>query len=994
MIAVAVREQDVGELARRLARLTRPSLAGRMRQRADPSELLMGWAVRRPQFKVPLFRFVDALPACRTAGDVMAHLDGYLDTPASPWLVRAGLKAADAVPGGDHLAAAAARRGVRRMARRFIAGQSAAEATDALADLWRHGYAASVDLLGEKTVTLADADRYAARVMDLVTTATAAAPAWPANDRLEHDPWGPLPRVNVSIKATALAPMLTPYTLAAGIDEAMERLGPILDHALRAGVTVNFDSEHDEVKDPTFALVREVGRAYPDGPQLGCVVQAYRTDAYDDLDALIEWSATTLRRPLQVRLVKGAYWDAETITARAHRWTPPVWQAKPDSDASYERCARLMVERAGAIRPAFASHNLRSLAYALTAADAVGLAPGAVEAQVLYGMAVPLHAALRDLDVRTRVYVPIGELVPGMAYLVRRLLENTSNDSFVRLQYHDGAALDALLAPPPARPTAPTPPQVPATDADAPAPFANEPDTELRRPAVRERMVAAVRATATGFPVPVRIAGHERTTGDQLPSTDPGRVSTEVCRATLATTDDVAHAVETAHAAFPAWSARPARARAAVLFRAATLLRERRDAFVGLMVLEAGKPIAEADAEVSEAIDFCEYYGRGALRLAEGAPVLDVPGEANRYSYQARGVGVVISPWNFPLAIPIGMVTAELVTGNPVVFKPAEQTPGLAWRMVQLLHAAGVPDDVLAFLPGIGEDVGPPLVEHPLVASIAFTGSKSVGLEIIERAAVVRPGQRHVKRVTAEMGGKNAIVVDADADLDEAVPAIVHSAFSYAGQKCSAASRLVVVQPVFDEVIDRLAGAIDLVVLGHPADLATKVGPLIDEAALQRVERYQALAHREATVVMHRKDMPTGGWYAGPMLCIAGADHPLARDEIFGPLLTAMPAADLDEALALANDTEYALTGGVFSRSPATIERVGRELRAGNVYVNRHIVGAIVGRQPFGGYGLSGVGSKAGGPDYLHQFVEPRVVTENTMRQGFAPPTAPSHGPT
>jgi RHH-type proline utilization regulon transcriptional repressor/proline dehydrogenase/delta 1-pyrroline-5-carboxylate dehydrogenase len=318
------------------------------------------------------------------------------------------------------------------------------------------------------------------------------------------------------------------------------------------------------------------------------------------------------------------------------------------------------------------------------------------------------------------------------------------------------------------------------------------------------------------------------------------------------------------------------------------------------------------------------------------------------------------------------------------VFKPAEQTPGIAWRMAQLLYDAGVPDDVLAFLPGVGEIVGPVLVEHPLVASISFTGSKAVGLDIIERAAVVRPGQRHVKRVVAEMGGKNPIVVDTDADLDEAVPAIVHSAFSYAGQKCSAASRLIVVRPVYDELVQRLAGAIELVVIGHPSDPAVKVGPLIDADALRRVERYQALAHRDADVLVHRKDVPGGGWYAGPMLCLAPPDHPLARDEIFGPLLTAMPADDLEHAIALANDSDYALTAGAFSRSPAAIERLATGLRAGNVYVNRHIVGAVVGRQPFGGYGLSGVGSKAGGPNYLHQFVDPRVVTENTVRQGFA----------
>ncbi len=980
-----VEERDVRELARRLAGMTRPGPAERLRQRADTGEVLMDWAVRRPDFKVALFRFVDALPACTSAGEVMAHLDGYLGVPASPWPVRAGLAVAGAAPGGDHVAAGVARRSVRRMARRFIAGETALEATVALADLWQHGYAASVDLLGEKTVTLADADRYAARVVELLQAATAAAPAWPDRSRLERDPWGPLPRINVSIKASALAPLLTPYTLTAGIDQAMERLGPVLELAARQGATVNFDSEHDELKDPTFALVREVGAAFPDGPQLGCVVQAYRTDAYDDLRGLVDWSGATLRRPLQIRLVKGAYWDAETITARAHRWPSPVWPAKPDSDASYERCALLMVRHAGAVRPAFASHNLRSLAYALDGRDRRRAprgrrrGPGALRD----GRPAPPGAARpRPTDPRLRAgrRARAGHGLPGSPAArehVERQLRAPPIPRRCRPR-RPRRAPDGRLAPP-------APIGVTPTDPEAPGPFVNEPDSELRRPAVLERVVGAVRVTRTGFAVPVRIGGEERLAGDQLPSVDPGRTTTEVCRATLATPADAAAAVEVAQGAFARWSAAPPEHRAGVLFRAAAELRHRREAFVGLMALEAGKPIAEADAEVSEAIDFCEYYGRAALRLADGAPVLDVPGETNRYTYQARGVSVVISPWNFPLAIPMGMVTAHLVTGNTVVFKPAEQTPGIAWRMVEVLHAAGVPDDVLAFLPGIGEDIGPPLVEHPLVTTISFTGSKAVGLDIVRRAAAPPPGQRHVKRVVAEMGGKNAIVVDADADLDEAVPAIVHSAFSYAGQKCSAASRLIVHAGVFDEVMERLAGAVDLVVIGHPTHPATKVGPLIDGDACRRVEHYQEIAHRDAVVVAHRKDVPAGGWYAGPMVCIAPPDHPLARDEIFGPLLTAMPAQDIDEAVALANDTDYALTAGVFSRSPATIERLGRTLRAGNVYVNRHIVGAVVGRQPFGGYGLSGVGSKAGGPDYLHQFVEPRVVTENTMRQGFAP---------
>ncbi len=982
---VAVADDDVQALARRLAELTRAGAGQRLRRRVDVNEVLMAWAVARPAFKVPLFRFIDALPACRGPADVLAHLDGYLDVAASPAFVRAGLHAAGAVPGGDRVAAAVAHAGVRRMAKRFIAGQSAAQAAAALEALWRDGFAATVDLLGEKTVTLADADHYATRVAEMLSALTAAASTWPEDRHLEVDPWGRLPQVNVSIKATALAPLLAPYTLSDGIDQAMSRLAPILDHARASGATIHLDSEHDEVKDATFALLFEIGRAYPDGPQLGCVVQAYRTDAYDDLRALIDWSAPTLKRPLQIRLVKGAYWDAETITARAHRWAPPVWQEKPDSDANYERCARLLVERAGEVRPAFASHNLRSLAYTLTATRSAGLPESAVECQVLYGMAPSLNGALRDLGYRTRVYVPIGELVPGMAYLVRRLLENTSNDSFVRLHSRQSAGLDTLVARPDSTLRPPLAPAVTPTDPNDPGPFVNEPEAELRRAPIRQRLVAAVASTATGFAVPVRVGADERVGGATMASVDPGRIDVTICESALATPAEAARAVELAHAAFGPWAAVGARDRAGVLFQAAAALRRQRDAFVGLMVLEAGKPLAEADAEVCEAIDFCEYYGRAALRLDEGAAVLDVPGEANRLTYQPRGVAVVISPWNFPLAIPMGMVAGQLVTGNTVVFKPAEQTPGIAWRMAQLLHAAGVPDDVLTFVPGVGEEVGPVLVEHPLVTSISFTGSKAVGLDIIERAAVVRPGQRHVKRVVAEMGGKNPVVVDTDADLDEAIPAIVHSAFSYAGQKCSAASRLIVLRPVLEELVDRLAGAVELVVIGHPCDPATKVGPLIDADALRRVERYQARAHREADVVVHREDVPDGGWYAGPMVCLAAADHPLARDEIFGPVLTVLAADDLDHAVALANDTPYALTAGAFSRSPATIARLGRELRAGNVYINRHIVGAVVGRQPFGGYGLSGVGSKAGGPDYLHQFVDPRVVTENTMRQGFAP---------
>jgi RHH-type proline utilization regulon transcriptional repressor/proline dehydrogenase/delta 1-pyrroline-5-carboxylate dehydrogenase len=423
-----------------------------------------------------------------------------------------------------------------------------------------------------------------------------------------------------------------------------------------------------------------------------------------------------------------------------------------------------------------------------------------------------------------------------------------------------------------------------------------------------------------------------------------------------------------------------------VLFRAAAWLRARRDRVAALEVFEAGKPWKEADADVCEAIDFCEYYGREMLRLDQGGAVQSPPGEANALSYAGKGVGVVIAPWNFPLAIPTGMVTAALVTGNAVLFKPAEQTPAIAAQLVHALRAGGLPDGVLAFLPGVGEEIGPALVEHPDVAFIVFTGSKAVGLSINESAARVREGQRHVKRVVAEMGSKNALIVDSDADLDQAVPIVVHSAFGFSGQKCSAASRLVLLDDIYDEALARLVGAATEITIGHPRHMGTVMGPLIDADAQERVRRYVNAAAASGHVALARDDVPTAGWFAGPAIVTdVSADAPVARDEIFGPVLTVFRASDFAHALAIANDTDYALTAGVVSRTPSHIEAAAAELRAGNVYVNRAITGAVVGRQPFGGYGLSGVGSKAGGPDYLLQFLDPRVVTENTLRQGFAP---------
>jgi RHH-type proline utilization regulon transcriptional repressor/proline dehydrogenase/delta 1-pyrroline-5-carboxylate dehydrogenase len=435
--------------------------------------------------------------------------------------------------------------------------------------------------------------------------------------------------------------------------------------------------------------------------------------------------------------------------------------------------------------------------------------------------------------------------------------------------------------------------------------------------------------------------------------------------------------------AAPAWAATPVEKRAAALLAAAAHLRHRRHTAAALQVRECAKPWADADADVCEAIDFLEYYAREAVRLDAGRELLQVPGERNTMRYEPRGVVAVVSPWNFPLAIPCGMVAAGLATGNAVVLKPAEQSPASGHLLVEALRAGGVPEGVIALVTGFG-DAGEALVRDPRVHTIAFTGSSAVGLEIVRVAAETPDGQQHLKRVVAEMGGKNCVLVDADADLDEAVPAIMRSAFGYAGQKCSAAARVLAHEGVAEALVERLTGAMAALVVGQAGEFATDVPPVIEREAQERVERYAAAAASEGTVAPPGAAPPGEGWFCPPRIA---TDLPtgssVLHEEIFGPLLAVERVRDMDAACDAVDASPFALTGGLFSRSPRTIEQVVRRSPVGNLYVNRNITGAMVGRQPFGGNRRSGIGSKAGGPDYLLQFVEPRVVTENTMRHGL-----------
>jgi RHH-type proline utilization regulon transcriptional repressor/proline dehydrogenase/delta 1-pyrroline-5-carboxylate dehydrogenase len=515
-------------------------------------------------------------------------------------------------------------------------------------------------------------------------------------------------------------------------------------------------------------------------------------------------------------------------------------------------------------------------------------------------------------------------------------------------------------------------------------PFANEPVLELRRAPVRSSLAGSLATLDARLPLTVPVwIGTERRDADELLSTDPGEPERVVARAARATGAEAAAAVQAAARGLPDWSARPAAERASVLVGAAALLRERRLELAALAVRECAKPWPEADGDVCEAIDFLEYYARGAVELERGRELLQVPGERHRLHYAPRGVVAVIAPWNFPLAIPLGMTAAALATGNTAVLKPAEQAPGCALELVRALREAGLPPDALALLPGEG-DAGAALVADPAVHAIAFTGSAAVGLEIVARAARTPPGQDHLKRVIAEMGGKNCIIVDADADLDDAVPAIVSSAFVYAGQKCSAASRVLVHEAIADALLERVAGAVDVLVVGQADTLGTDVPPVIERAAQERVREYARRAASEGRIVAQRDPVPERGWFCTPTVA---ADLPagssVLQDEIFGPVLAVERVADVEAACEIVDRLPFGLTGGLFARNPRTVEAVTRRSPVGNLYVNRAITGAMVARQPFGGNRLSGTGSKAGGPDYLLQFVEPRVVTENTVRHGL-----------
>ncbi|MDA8427896.1 MAG: L-glutamate gamma-semialdehyde dehydrogenase, partial [Geobacteraceae bacterium] len=594
---------------------------------------------------------------------------------------------------------------------------------------------------------------------------------------------------------------------------------------------------------------------------------------------------------------------------------------------------------------------------------------------------------------RIRLYCPYGDMVPGMGYLVRRLLENTSNESFLRQSFADEVRMERLLEDPAVtaerqRSAHSSPAQETDLAPDGLPRFVNEAMVDFTRADQRAAFPLAIAKVRSqlGRSYPLYIAGREIITPDSRTSVNPANPGEVLGMISQAGTAEVTQAIAAASKAFPVWRDTSPRERAQFLLNGAIAARRRIFELAAWQVLEIGKQWDQAYADISEAIDFLEYYAREMIRYGAPRRTGHVPGEVNHFFYEPKGVAAIIAPWNFPLAISMGMASAAIVAGNPVVFKPSNLTGIIGWQLVEIFREAGLPEGVLNYIPGQGAIIGDLMVDHPDVALIAFTGSLETGLRIIERAARVHPGQAGIKKVIAEMGGKNAIIIDDDADLDEALPHVLYSAFGFQGQKCSACSRVIVLDAVYDRFVDRLVKAAKVYQLGPAEDPRYSMGAVSDATARKRILDYIEIGTQEGKL-LYSSPVPDGEGYWVPLTIIGGITpkHRIAQEEIFGPVLAIMRAADFDQAIAWANATPFALTGGIFSRSPRHLERARREFRVGNLYINRNNTGAMVERQPFGGSRMSGTGTKAGGADYLLHFMDPRVITENTLRRGFAP---------
>lgn len=969
---------------------------------------ILAWAMSNPGLRVQLFRFIDTLPALQSKPEIARHLQEYLsdESVELPSALKGMLNFASPESPPGQIAATTVSKAVETLAQKYISGENIKQALKTIEKLRKDKMAFTVDLLGEAVITEVEAQAYLESYLKLMEQLAQASQSWKTIPLIDEADGEQLPKVQVSVKLTAFYSQFDPLDQKGSEEKVTSHIRTLLHRAQELGVAVHFDMEQYIYKDITFRILKKLlmEDEFRQRTDIGMTIQAYLHDSKEDARDLINW-AQERGYPITIRLVKGAYWDQETITATQKHWEIPVYNDKAATDINFESITQLLLENHQYVYAAIGSHNIRSLSRAIAIAESLNVPHRCFEMQVLYGMGDKIAAILADKGYRTRVYCPYGKLLPGMAYLIRRLLENTANSSFLR-QNMENLPPEELLAPPVLKQNredrenngkenrqeneqentkenlnSSTSVSAPITGGFPGASDTDYAEEEARN--IAQNAIASIHQQLGKTYLPF-INGEYVKTENFVDSVNPSNYSEVVGKIGLISVEQAQTAIQAAKTAFPAWRKTPVKERAGILRKAADLMEKRRAELSAWVVFEVGKALKEADAEVSEAIDFCRYYADEMERLEQGHNY-DISGETNRCIYQPRGIAVVISPWNYPIAIATGMTVAALVTGNCTLLKPAEASSVIAAKIAEVLLEAGIPQGVFQYVPGKGSVVGSYLVNHPQTHTIAFTGSQEVGCRIYADAAILRPGQKHLKRVIAEMGGKNAIIVDESADLDQAVTGIVTSAFGYSGQKCSACSRVIVLETVYDSFVQRFVEATKSLNIGQAELPSTQVVPVIDATAQSRIREYIEKGKAEAKVALEMS-APDGGYFVGPVIFADVApDGVIAQEEIFGPVVTVIKVKDFQQGLEVANNTNYALTGGLYSRTPSHIQQAQKDFEVGNLYINRNTTGAIVSRQPFGGFKLSGVGFKAGGPDYLLQFLEPKTITENIQRQGFAP---------
>ncbi|MBL26922.1 MAG: bifunctional proline dehydrogenase/L-glutamate gamma-semialdehyde dehydrogenase [Rhodospirillaceae bacterium] len=864
-------------------------------------------------------------------------------------------------------------RAMRIIGGQFVIGRTIEEALEAAGAAEARGYAHSFDMLGEAALTARDADRYFEAYTHAIDAIGAAA-----------ESGDPARRPGISVKLSALHPRYVFAQREAVLATLPERLGSLAAAAAKAGIALTVDAEEADRLDLSLDLFEIVHADAGDGwDGLGLAVQAYQKRAPAVIDWIVAQAGRHGRR-IPVRLVKGAYWDTEIKRAQERGLDGyPVYTRKASTDIAYIACAKRMLAAGEAIYPQFATHNAQTVASVL---EIAGERP--FEFQRLYGMGEALYdhvLATEQRPVACRVYAPVGSHDALLPYLVRRLLENGANPSFVNRIVDDDAPMERMIADP----------------VDLVGPLAEKPNPGIPLPrdlfgdrrrnsrgldlsdrTVLEPLAAEMEAVTGPWTAAAIVAGEAQPGMPRLVH-DPADNRREV--GTVFEADETAldAALAAATDAAPAWDATPAETRAACLERAADLLEVEAAEAMALCVREAGKTIPNALAEVREAADFCRYYAAEAHARFAAPDLLPGPtGESNRLTLHGRGVFACISPWNFPLAIFTGQVAAALAAGNAAVAKPAEQTPLIAAFAVRLLHEAGVPAAALNLVPGSGEAVGAPLVADPRVAGVAFTGSVATG-RAIARALAARDGP--IVPLIAETGGMNAMIVDSSALPEQVVADVLASAFDSAGQRCSCLRVLFLQADIADRVLAMLAGAMAELRIGDPGLLATDVGPVIDAEAKATLDAHIARMEREARII-HRCPLPPEaehGTFVAPTAVEVDSIERVGG-EVFGPILHVVryERDRLEQVVDAINATGYGLTLGIHSRIDDTARRVIARARVGNVYVNRNMVGSVVGVQPFGGEGLSGTGPKTGGPNTLLRYAVERTVTVNTAAIG------------